>query len=341
MVLLAWHVDYWDDLGWEDPFASETWTKRQRDYVRAKRLRGLVTPQLVVGNRAARGDWRDRLAEQADRPVAAAIEADLGTDAGRVVATIRIDHVAKDLPDSAVVRPVLYRRRASTDVPAGENAGHTLLESFVVLAVGKPEPVRTVVGKGTAVGFPRPDGIAAADLGIAVLVEDAATMTTYECRSFPLAPAPTDVLVVAGEAARRRETIAALGEGAKRAGAVLQERGSPAPDGRGRIFVVGVGDAARAAIALAGEEGMSPVGLILVAPDGDGDAEAVAALPAPLPVLWVEYELAGGDRPSTPALLQRLEGAGHPVTRHVGKGESPRAILEGAALDILYWAHTR
>ena len=46
---LAMHVDYWDSLGWPDPFASPAMTSRQQDYARSFGVRGLYTPQMVVG----------------------------------------------------------------------------------------------------------------------------------------------------------------------------------------------------------------------------------------------------------------------------------------------------
>src|SRR4051794_35546641 len=49
VIPLAFHVDYWDHLGWRDPFSSPEWSQRQLDYVRAMRLSGAYTPQAVVG----------------------------------------------------------------------------------------------------------------------------------------------------------------------------------------------------------------------------------------------------------------------------------------------------
>src|SRR6185369_16506868 len=48
VIPLAFHVDYWDHLGWRDPFSSPEWSKRQLDYVRAMELTGAYTPQAVV-----------------------------------------------------------------------------------------------------------------------------------------------------------------------------------------------------------------------------------------------------------------------------------------------------
>src|SRR4051812_18762634 len=45
---LAFHVDYWDDLGWPDPFASPAWSERQRQYAGALGEGRVYTPELVV-----------------------------------------------------------------------------------------------------------------------------------------------------------------------------------------------------------------------------------------------------------------------------------------------------
>lgn len=51
VVVLAFHVDYWDHE-WKDPFASSSWTVRQKAYVESLRLDTLFTPQVVVQGRA-------------------------------------------------------------------------------------------------------------------------------------------------------------------------------------------------------------------------------------------------------------------------------------------------
>jgi hypothetical protein len=84
VVPLAFHVDYWDDLGWPDPFASRAFSERQRDYVRSGALAapagesgisGAYTPQMIIdghvhfsGGRGDRAIAEIRRAE-AERPV--------------------------------------------------------------------------------------------------------------------------------------------------------------------------------------------------------------------------------------------------------------------------------
>ncbi|HYA18332.1 MAG TPA: DUF1223 domain-containing protein, partial [Bryobacteraceae bacterium] len=48
IIALEQHVDYWDDLGWRDPFSSAQFSRRQEDYVSAFHTNGAYTPQMVV-----------------------------------------------------------------------------------------------------------------------------------------------------------------------------------------------------------------------------------------------------------------------------------------------------
>src|ERR1700693_5713577 len=49
VIPLAYHVDYWNHLGWSDPFSSHQWSERQNAYVRVLNLSGDYTPQIVIG----------------------------------------------------------------------------------------------------------------------------------------------------------------------------------------------------------------------------------------------------------------------------------------------------
>jgi len=53
VIPLAYHVDYWNRLGWSDPFSSHEWSERQSAYARALNLSGDYTPQMVIG-----GGWQ-------------------------------------------------------------------------------------------------------------------------------------------------------------------------------------------------------------------------------------------------------------------------------------------
>jgi hypothetical protein len=65
VIALEEHVDYWDELGWVDPFSGAQWTLRQQDYAAARRDRGVYTPQMIVNGQMEFVGSRERQARQA------------------------------------------------------------------------------------------------------------------------------------------------------------------------------------------------------------------------------------------------------------------------------------
>ena len=102
-VALAFHVDYWDRLGWKDRFATAAWTKRQYDSARAARSDLVYTPQVLIQGRDFR-DWhtehaqrrRDRAAARA--PARAEIALEVAPRAGRNRRQARRAHVPTAAP---------------------------------------------------------------------------------------------------------------------------------------------------------------------------------------------------------------------------------------------------
>jgi len=127
-LVLAFHVDYWDYLGWHDPFALPISKQRQRGYVQALQLSSAFTPQTIVDGRLSMvGSDRRRLLSA------------LGEKHQRIHITMTKNHNALTInfPDTESkeifdVHVVSYQTDASTPVPRGENAGHTLKEHNVV-----------------------------------------------------------------------------------------------------------------------------------------------------------------------------------------------------------------
>jgi hypothetical protein len=125
VVALAEHVDYWDHLGWRDPFSSSSFTERQSAY--ARRLgASLYTPQLVASG-ASHVVGSDERAVRA--AIAAAAARVRGEVSARVVAGAQgVLAVTARWPDGveADIVVALVADHATSAVSRGENAGRTL-----------------------------------------------------------------------------------------------------------------------------------------------------------------------------------------------------------------------
>src|SRR5687768_16482369 len=124
---LSFHVDYWDDLGWPDPYASPAWTERQREYAEALRDRSVYTPQLVV---AGKTGLVGSNTVSAMRAIAGAPkQKPLAARATWTKTTITVEATA---PADADVVVAIWQDGTRTKVPRGENAGRTLVADRVV-----------------------------------------------------------------------------------------------------------------------------------------------------------------------------------------------------------------
>lgn len=135
VIALAYHIDYWNYIGWTDPFSSPESTDRQRAYGHALGLRTIYTPQMVidgrfdvVGSRTHQVHTtldvvRHQVTDRIDIPVALSAAAQGALD-------IRVSGGVA--PREAAILLVAYDRKHETRVPLGENAGRTLVDHNVV-----------------------------------------------------------------------------------------------------------------------------------------------------------------------------------------------------------------
>ena len=128
-IPLAYHVDYWDNLGWRDPFSSRDWTARQMMYVRGFALNGAYTPQAVVnGTRQFVGSNASALKRAIDE---AKDTGSLTLDATRKGSKIE-GSVRADVPRNSDVVVVLFEDGVTTHIARGENEGRTATEDAIV-----------------------------------------------------------------------------------------------------------------------------------------------------------------------------------------------------------------
>lgn len=127
IVALAYHVDYWDGLGWKDPFSIPEAAQRQRGYVKRLSRSGAFTPQAVVsGDTSLIGSNR----AQMKQAIAADRDA-LAIELSTVGASLSIN-LPERWNEPMDVYAVSYLDRATTKVGRGENARRSLQEFNVV-----------------------------------------------------------------------------------------------------------------------------------------------------------------------------------------------------------------
>lgn len=126
IVPLAFHVDYWDDLGWDDEYAQSDFSKRQRNHRYYGNISSVYTPGVVKNGKEFR-HWYYGFNLGDSRPVVGALSTKLKD--GQL--TIDFDNLTKQ--KSLVLNVALLGVDIVSDVDAGENEGRTLAHDFVVL----------------------------------------------------------------------------------------------------------------------------------------------------------------------------------------------------------------
>lgn len=143
VIPLAFHVDYWNRLGWSDPFSSAEASRRQQDYGRALGRDGVYTPQLVVAGSADcvgsdRACIRAAVRAAAGRAARGTLELRVRLDGARMLVDVTaplLSAVDGTLPAAAGSQRLVIALRESglvTEVPRGENASRRLENDFVV-----------------------------------------------------------------------------------------------------------------------------------------------------------------------------------------------------------------
>lgn len=140
IIALGQHVDYWNRLGWADPFSSAAFSQRQYDYAEAFDRDGVYTPQMIVDGRAEfpggnQAKARAAIAEAARSPkVNVSLSLLPGeTNGDRMTLKVAIEKLpVLNAGDEAEVWLAIAESGLSTSVPRGENAGRTLRHAGVV-----------------------------------------------------------------------------------------------------------------------------------------------------------------------------------------------------------------
>lgn len=165
VLALAYHVDYWDYIGWEDTFGHKDFSDRQRGYAKSWGSSRIFTPQMVInGAEGVVGSKRDEVYD-------AVASAQLPLE---VSLTVYGDMLKLDVPadaslEDASIWLIRYLDRADVAIEKGENAGKSMVYTQVV--VGRQIVGMWEAGAGAEIKLPLDQFDPSANGGIAILVQ--------------------------------------------------------------------------------------------------------------------------------------------------------------------------
>lgn len=130
VIALSYHISYWDNAAWKDPFSSAASTELQRTYSEKLQIGRVFTPQLIInGTESYVGSDSLRVV-----PGIAQAKADMALiDFAATPTTITLPDENKPL--NATIQEVGYIEKAATDVKGGENADEHLTGTHIVTSV--------------------------------------------------------------------------------------------------------------------------------------------------------------------------------------------------------------
>ena len=126
IFVLSEHVDYWNHIGWADPYSSPAYSARQQQYARRFRNQGPYTPQMVVDGRSEFVGSDARAAEAAIRSAIRQSKAAIRIGESNGMATINVGPLPAGTARKAVVFAAHAIDSGTQDVVRGENKGRRL-----------------------------------------------------------------------------------------------------------------------------------------------------------------------------------------------------------------------
>jgi len=130
-LVLEFHVDYWDYIGWKDRFANPAYTARQRELARKNQQRTIYTPEFFVDGKESRGTRNVVQMIQSSNTRSSAAALELSVTPTRQWLTLRLRSELPPEPGHQI-NFVVFENKLSSDIKRGENAGRKLQHQRVV-----------------------------------------------------------------------------------------------------------------------------------------------------------------------------------------------------------------
>jgi len=169
VLVLSYHVDYWDKLGWKDIFSNVLFTERQEYYSNIFRLNTIYTPQAVInGKKEFIGSNKNKLISNIDEQLDEKAEASITLKAtqnnsGKIELKCSTPNNLKD--DQLVL--LLVQKMATNKIKRGENEGRTLHHINIVREI----LYSSVNSKEASKIFDLPSGLNKEDIFIAAFIQ--------------------------------------------------------------------------------------------------------------------------------------------------------------------------
>jgi hypothetical protein len=191
VIPLAFHVDYWNELGWPDRFSQPAFSARQRRVNERLEASVIYTPQIVLDGRDLRlaggmGQLQAQVTAANRRAPGATIDVDVQPGADRIAVSARVDVPDPTARGKARAWIAVFENGLSSRVTRGENAGRELAHDFVVHELAGPFPLQQegqtrIEHRALLPGQWKPE-----HSGVAVLVQREDTGEYLQAASVPL-----------------------------------------------------------------------------------------------------------------------------------------------------------
>lgn len=194
--VLAFHVDYWDAVGWTDPFADAAYSQRQNYRVRVANKKVVYTPNVMIGkdttvNWREQGTARRALAKEGAKPASVELalkvnrsEAGLAVNVGALpLLEPLLERAAGKAPN--VMWLALYQDDLVSDIREGENKGKTLHHDRVTRVLKGPWAIQDQRVAGD-VSIPLKSDANLAKYGLVLFAESTSTGAGLQSLTLPL-----------------------------------------------------------------------------------------------------------------------------------------------------------
>ena len=181
LIVLSEHVDYWDRLGWKDPFSSSLYTARQQEYSNRFNGDGVYTPQLVVDGRfgfvGSDGREASSAIQKAIREPKIPISISSAShDGNQFVAHIEVSAADQNLKGGrGILYVALADNRAESYVARGENAGRSLAHVGVTRILKQARIIDLRTGSATDVALTAQRGAETGGSRVVAFIQDPKT----------------------------------------------------------------------------------------------------------------------------------------------------------------------